>query len=67
MAKLDLSAAFNVVNIQLLLKIFKILGLLEDIITLIKIWLDNRMFYVDVKGESSYIKIRNQVQFKDQG
>ena len=67
MASLDLSTAFNVVNIQLLLKILKILGLPEDIITLIKIWLDNRMFYVDVKGESSYIKIRNQVQFKDQG
>ena len=53
MASLDLSTAFNVVNIQLLLKILKILGLPEDIITLIKIWLDNKMFYVDVKGESS--------------
>ena len=41
MASIVLSAAFNVVNIPLLLKRLKILGLPDDIITLIRIWLNN--------------------------
>ena len=56
MASIDLSAAFDVVNIDLLLKRLKILGLPNDLIELITIWLKNRLFYVDINGETSYLK-----------
>ena len=39
MSSIDLSAVFNVVNVKLLLKRLKIIGLPEDVIKLIKIWL----------------------------
>ena len=48
MASIDLSAAFDVVNVRLLLKRLKIIGLPNDVITLIRIWLEQRMFYVEV-------------------
>ena len=56
MSSIDLSAAFDVVNINLLLKRLKIIGLPNDIIELIRIWLSNRMFYVDLNGKCSYLK-----------
>ena len=56
MSSIDLSAAFDVVNIKLLLKRLKIIGLPNDIIELIKVWLCNRLFYVDLDGECSYIR-----------
>ena len=56
MASIDLSAAFDVVNIKLLLKRLKILGLPSDVVDLIKIWLNNRLFYLDIKSETSWIK-----------
>ena len=55
LASLDLSAAFNIVNISLLLKRLRILGLPNDIIDLIEVWLRNRMFYVTVDGRNSRI------------
>ena len=48
MASIDLSAAFDVVNVRLLLKRLKIIGLPSDVITLVRIWLEQRMFYVEV-------------------
>ena len=42
------------------------MGLPEDVIDLIRIWLNNRMFYVDVKGNVPSLKTRNQVQYKVQ-
>ena len=39
MASVDLSSAFDVVNIKLLLKRLKIMGLPNDLIELIKEWL----------------------------
>ena len=54
-ASLDLSAAFDVVNVDLLLKRLKIMGLPDDIVRLIKIWLTNRSFYVSVNGENSVL------------
>ena len=36
---LDFSAAFGVVNTTLLLKRLKIIGLPEDVLSLIKVWL----------------------------
>ena len=55
MASLDLTAAFDVVNIELLLKRLKIVGLPIDVIKLVKIWLKNRYFYVSVNGDNSYM------------
>ena len=55
MASLDLSAAFDVVNIELLLKRLKIIGLPPDIRKLIRIWLEKRMFYVTIDGNNSYL------------
>ena len=55
MASLDLSAAFDVVNIELLLKRLKIIGLPPDVIKLIRIWLEKRLFYVSIDGNNSYL------------
>ena len=55
MASLDLSAAFDVVNTQMLVKRLKILGLPEDVIALIEIWLQNRSFYVSVGNRNSIL------------
>jgi hypothetical protein len=46
MASLDLSAAFDVVNVPLLLKRLKVMGLPEDLIALIEAWLRGRSFYI---------------------
>ena len=53
MASLDLSAAFDVVNVPLLIKRMKILGLPDDVTCLVEIWLNERYFYVEVDGISS--------------
>ena len=53
MASLDLSAAFDVVNIDLLMKRLVILGLPNDVLSLIEIWLKNRLFYVEIDGQVS--------------
>jgi hypothetical protein len=39
MASIDLSAAFDLVNTNLLIKRLKIIGLPQDVIRLIKLWL----------------------------
>ena len=54
-ASLDLSSAFDVVNIDLLIKRLKIVGLPDDVVNLIKVWLINRSFYVSVDGENSIL------------
>ena len=55
MASLDLSAAFDVVNVELLLKRLTIIGLPSDVVELISVWLNSRHFYVCIDGESSFI------------
>ena len=55
MASLDLSAAFDVVNIPILIKRLMILGLPEDVIALIRVWLQNRSFYVSVNNRNSIL------------
>ena len=55
MATLDLSSAFDVVNVELLLKRLRVMGLPRDIITLLSEWLTNRYFYVSLEGENSYV------------
>ena len=55
LASLDLSSAFDIVNVDLLIKRLRILGLPKDVIDLINIWLNNRMFYVTVEGNNSLL------------
>jgi hypothetical protein len=53
MVSLDLSKAFDVVNIALLLVRLKVMGLPEDLIALIKAWLRSRSFYVFIGNLNS--------------
>jgi hypothetical protein len=50
MASLDLSAAFDLVNVELLVRRLRIIGLPSDLISLIRCWLSSREFYVEVNG-----------------
>ena len=52
-ASMDLSAAFDVIDVNLLLKRMKNLGIPEDVLNLIKAWLDGRIAYVEVGSECS--------------
>ena len=53
MASLDLSAAFDVVNVDLLLKRLRTMGITEDITHLLESWLKNRLCYVEVRDSCS--------------
>jgi hypothetical protein len=53
MSSLDLSAAFDVVNIDLLIKRLNIIGLPKDLIDLIWVWLTDRLYFVDINGKCS--------------
>ena len=55
MASIDLSAAFDLVNIKLLIKRLKIIGLPSDIVRLIELWLSHRSFYVSINGKNSMV------------
>ena len=55
MASLDLSAAFDVVNVELLPARLRRIGLPNDLIVLIGNWLSLRYFYVSVGGLSSIV------------
>ena len=55
MSSLDLSAAFDLVNLDLLLKRLKKMGLPEDVISLLEVWLRNRFFYVEANGHNSMV------------
>jgi endonuclease/exonuclease/phosphatase family metal-dependent hydrolase len=52
-ASLDLSSAFDVINVDLLLVRLSIMGLPEDLILLLNSWLKNRSAFVEVDGECS--------------
>ena len=56
-AGIDLSAAFDIVDVTLLIKRLAILGLPSDVIRLIKVWLEERYFYVSINGNDSAIKV----------
>ena len=57
MASPDLSSAFDIFNVELLLKRFRIVGLPTDVINLNQIWLTDRTYYVTAKGVNSYIRL----------
>ena len=54
MASLDLSMAFDMVNIELLVKRLRIMGMPNDLIKLIREWLVGRSFYVQVWASKMY-------------
>jgi hypothetical protein len=60
MASLDLSAAFDVVNTELLLVRLRVLGLPDDMVDLLEVWLKNRLFYVQISDLTSiFIEINS--------
>ena len=65
MASLDLSAAFDHVNVNLLVKILKIIGMPKDLVKLIEIWLTDRTFYVEINGINS--RVYNSIDGTVQG
>ena len=57
-ASLDLSAAFDVINIELLLKRMSVMGIAPDVVDLTSAWLSDRSAYVEVNGEcSAYFEV----------
>jgi hypothetical protein len=59
MSSLDLSAAFDVVNLELLIKRLKIIALPFDLIQLIETWLSHRKFYVNISKSCLAIHYSN--------
>ena len=64
MASLDLSAAFDIVNVKLLLKRLIVIGLPPDVVTLISVWLSKRYYFVTVGNSNSriYVSLSGIVQ-----
>jgi len=58
-ASFDLSAAFDMVDRRLLLKRMTKLGFPADVLDLVREWLNNRYFYVEISGKRSDL-IRNE-------
>ena len=56
MSSIDLSAAFDVVNVELLIKRLRIIGMPNDVIELITIWLEQRYYYVSLDTGNSYVR-----------
>ena len=63
LASIDLSAAFDVVDVGLLIKRLRVLGLPNDVITLIEIWLRERYFYVGI-GDLFGLKVTQDIPNK---
>jgi hypothetical protein len=55
MVTADLTAEFHLINMELLIESLGQIGLPEDIVRLMKLWLSNRSFYVTVDGVSSIL------------
>ena len=56
-ASLDLSSAFDVVDVTLLIKRMNIMGLPADLVSLVKTWLLERYFYVEIDGVTSQLTV----------
>ena len=59
MASLDLSAAFDLVNLELLVVRLRVMGLPSDLIGLIRTWLTEHMFYVKSNGKCFLLYLSN--------
>jgi hypothetical protein len=57
LASLDLSSAFDVVDVRLLIKRMRIMGLPDDLIILVETWLKKRFFYVEVDNVTSQLLV----------
>ena len=57
LAGIDLCAAFDIVDIELLFKPLTILGLPSDMIKLVRHWLNERYFYICVGSSASMVKV----------
>ena len=57
LANLDLSSAFDLVNINLLMKRMRIAWLPNDVIELVGVWLDDQKYYVSINGKHSFIRL----------
>ena len=66
MASLDLSAAFDLVDLDELVDRLRIMGLPKDILTLLEIWLKGRFYYVHANGFNSVVEESNGGTNKDQ-
>jgi hypothetical protein len=55
LANLDLSSGFDIMNVNLLLKRMRIVGLPKDVIGLVAVWLKGRMYNVSVNDKNSFI------------
>jgi hypothetical protein len=55
LASLDLSSAFDIVNVGLLIKRLKIMGMPGDVIELINVWLNKRTYYVNIDRVNSVL------------
>jgi hypothetical protein len=55
MSSLDLSTAFDLVNLDLLMKRLKIMGIPDDLLQLLEVWLRQQSFYVEANGQNSSI------------
>jgi hypothetical protein len=59
-ASLDLTAAFDVINIDLLLTRLATMGMPDDLVSLMAAWLQDRMAYVEVDGYcSEFYEVQN--------
>ena len=53
---LDLTSAFDVVNVKLLIKRLRIVGLPVQLVNVIENWLTDRFYYCDINGKSSTLR-----------
>jgi hypothetical protein len=54
-ASLDLSLAFVVVNIKLLIKRIRIIGLLYEVVELVKVWKQKRSYFESLNDDNSFL------------
>jgi hypothetical protein len=54
-SNLDLSSAFELVNIKLLIKKLKILGLPNDVVDLMKVLMEESSYFASIDGVNSVI------------
>jgi hypothetical protein len=63
-ASMDLSSAFDVVNIELLLERLSITGLPQDVIGLLSLWLTKCEAYVEMEGSAQHSSKSKLEQFR---
>ena len=56
---IHLSAAYDIVRVYLLMKRLTLLGQYSGVLRLIKTWLSNRSYYVNINGRNSEVILLN--------